>query len=118
MPRSRQVEVVADDGAALGHHLVGQRDIERLADSDLLRTGRHLRIAERQARIPEAFDHLQEGEVELHLAVESADHRVEVIPMADAEIRASPEHVGMQLGDTVEDPGLDVVHLGVVGQPR
>jgi hypothetical protein len=63
-----------------------------------------------------ALDQLQVGDVELHLAVEPADRCVEVIAVAGAVVGERPEHLGMQLGDTVEDLCLDVVHLHEVGQ--
>ena len=73
-----------------------------------------LRVAERQAGGSEARDQLQIGQVELHLSIEPADRGVEVIAVAGAVVGERPEHVRVQLGDTVEDLRFHVVHLGVV----
>ena len=110
-----QVEVIGDDRATGRHQLVRQRDIEGVL-GDLLRAGRDPRVAERQAGRLMAADQLKVGEVELHLAVEPPDRLVEVVPVVSAVDGKRAEHVRVQLRHQADDPGLNMVHLRVLGE--
>ena len=113
-----EVEVVADNLAALGHQLVRQRDVERSHRHHALGLRRDGRVAEREVRAAHASDQLEIGHVELHLAVEPRDRRVEVVAVALAVLGALRELVGVKPGDAVEDSLLDLVHLDEIGQSR
>ena len=74
--------------------------------------------AERDAGGFERLDVVHVGQVEVDLAIKPSERRIQELGVSPAELTEAGEHVGVQFGDELQDPALDLAVVGVLEKSR